>query len=164
MPWFMIKLDGWRKWLLGFFREKNKISAMLSHFPFLHSCVLNWWMLWSLHCDLWIMTCFASRCIALKCDAVGLPLCILSYCGSDLFFSSQPSSAPVFSFRVVFRRILQHWNPHVHWNAHCTFGIQMYIFVLCLSTFFPSRFFKVFFACTQMGFSWSLHSVWPFNS
>lgn len=168
MPWFMIELDGWRKWLSGFFREKERNKQNLSNaFSFPISTFLCAQLMDAVELALRFMNydvlCIALHCIEMRCSWPSFVYFILLWVWF-IFFLAAVIRAIFFSFRVVFRRILQHWNPHVHCNAHCTFGIQMYIFVLCLSMFSSSPIFKVFFACTQMGFSWSLHSVWPFNS
>lgn len=154
MPWFMIKLDGWRKWLLGFFRER--ISAMLSRFPFLfRSCVqLMDAVELALRFINYDVLCIASHYIALKCIAVGLPLCILSYCGSDLFFSLAVSIHVIFFFSCCFSSDFTTLKSPcaLQCTLHSRCIWDVYFCIMSINVFFFSL-FKGIFTSTQMGFS-----------
>lgn len=106
MPWFMIKLDGWRRWLLGFSRKK-KISESQQCFLifqlYIVFCVqLMDAMKLTLRFINYDVPCIASHRIAMQCSWPSFVYFILLW-DWFIFFPSQYVSAPfVFLFVLFF--------------------------------------------------------------
>lgn len=147
----------------GIFFVKEKISAMFSHFSSLHFCVeLMDAAEFALRFINYDMLCMELHCITLQCNAVLAFLCAFYLILALIYFFPYHLSAPFFPCCFSSDFTL-HWNPMCI-EMHCTFGAQLCIFVLCLSSLFSSFFFQGSFVFTRMGFSWSLHSTWSLNS